>query len=311
MAPLQLRLYKKPTLHRPDLDTEAPRRIRHVVRKAARNAVLNTAELLENVLLHLPARQLFTMKRVSRRFKAAVERSIDVQSKLLLRLQETEESWRVLGEPPSVVLIPQHPGQIFGFANAIVKVARVNGAFFEQPTESADAMANNGGAYVRFHAGMKRSINAFIKYGQPQPWEHMPITDPPCTSARLYLDGIRIGRKHSFSLRAEVTNPDGITLGALLRASFEQKHPEAFNDNGRRCRLRGRNVSEFLAKIAERTRSEVELHRLPKVRMHGVVIPTPAERERMRLQTSGGQAAGEQRRFIFNWPTNWDETKGE
>ncbi|KAK4493805.1 hypothetical protein PRZ48_014990 [Zasmidium cellare] len=287
MAPLEIRLYKKPAPHRPGLDSEAPRGSRRAATRAARDAVLNTAELLENVLLHLPARQIFTVKRVSRRFKAAVEKSTDIQVKLLLRLQEPEEKWRVIGRRPAA----QKP------------------IFFQKPTKSASEMANGGGAHLEFHEGMKKSINAFLK-GEPQPWEDMYITDPPCTSVRLSIDGIKIGPKHSYTLSTYVGHPNGITLGALLRDSFEQKYLGMVKDNGVICRLGSRTPGEYFARRAEKRDVEVEYYNLPTIQIQRVVVPTDAERRRMRLATSRGQTDGEQRGFTFDWPTNRDGFKG-
>ncbi|KAF2167177.1 hypothetical protein M409DRAFT_22606 [Zasmidium cellare ATCC 36951] len=222
------------------------------IKGGARNAVLNTAELLENVLFNLPARQLFTVKRVSRRFKAAVEKSIDIQSKMFLRMQEPDESWGVLGDPPlSVVLIPQRPGQIFGCANSTMKVVKANGAFFKDPRQSADEMARHYGPRLDLHAGMKWSIDAFLK-GKSQPWEDVHITDPPSTTVQLDMCQIDLGLRHRFNVCAKVDNPSGVTLGGLLRESFAQKRPLFFYSDGDAVDLRGRSVREFL-EDSERT----------------------------------------------------------
>lgn len=61
---------------------------------AARQAVLNTNELLERIILHLPMKNIFAIQRVCQRFKAVIATSPDIQTKLFLRLRnEPEENW--------------------------------------------------------------------------------------------------------------------------------------------------------------------------------------------------------------------------
>jgi hypothetical protein len=58
--------------------------------------VLDTTELLECVLSHLPAKQIFGVKRVSRRWKDVISRSLGIQEKLFLKLQnKPAELWGV------------------------------------------------------------------------------------------------------------------------------------------------------------------------------------------------------------------------
>ncbi|TKA58976.1 hypothetical protein B0A55_10563 [Friedmanniomyces simplex] len=48
-------------------------------------AVFNTAELLENILLHMPAKSVFGAQRVCRQFRDVVATSVQLQRKLFLR----------------------------------------------------------------------------------------------------------------------------------------------------------------------------------------------------------------------------------
>jgi hypothetical protein len=60
-------------------------------------AVLDTTELLENILSHLPPKQLFGVQRVCRLWKDFIARSSGIQEKLFLKLQgRPAELWALL-----------------------------------------------------------------------------------------------------------------------------------------------------------------------------------------------------------------------
>ena len=64
----------------------------------ARKAVLSTPELLENILVFLPARNIFGITRVSRALRDCVATSPTIQEKLFLRPSgPPKEVWQVLG----------------------------------------------------------------------------------------------------------------------------------------------------------------------------------------------------------------------
>jgi hypothetical protein len=57
---------------------------------AARQTVLNTSELLERIILHLPMKNIFAVQRVSHKFKAVADTSPSIQTKVFRRLQNTQ-----------------------------------------------------------------------------------------------------------------------------------------------------------------------------------------------------------------------------
>ena len=70
--------------------------VRGMTTEAARKAVLQTAELLEDILLHLSARDLFVIQRVSQQFQQIVKASHRLQQAMFLRVTTTEEqTWSV------------------------------------------------------------------------------------------------------------------------------------------------------------------------------------------------------------------------
>jgi len=60
---------------------------REAATEAARQAVFQTHELVENILVHLPAMTIFTVQRVSRSFSNAVNNSLPIKEKLFLTRQ--------------------------------------------------------------------------------------------------------------------------------------------------------------------------------------------------------------------------------
>lgn len=54
---------------------------------AAMQAVFQTSKLVENIIVHLPARTIFGVQRVSKSFNNAVKSSLPIKEKLFLRLR--------------------------------------------------------------------------------------------------------------------------------------------------------------------------------------------------------------------------------
>jgi len=66
---------------------------------AAHHRTLDIPEVLENILVHLPARDLFIHQRVSKQFQAATK-SPSCQKKMFLALSDTpHESWKLVEGP--------------------------------------------------------------------------------------------------------------------------------------------------------------------------------------------------------------------
>lgn len=70
---------------------------------APRRAVFNTAELLEIILLFLPARSVYSACRVSQQWNALVRTSIAIQQKLLIKPSTPKQAWQVSNHDCSVV----------------------------------------------------------------------------------------------------------------------------------------------------------------------------------------------------------------
>jgi hypothetical protein len=65
---------------------------KEVATEIARDAVFQTNELLENILIHLPARTIFGVQRVSKSFRSAIEDSVRVQKKIFRRKRQDPQT---------------------------------------------------------------------------------------------------------------------------------------------------------------------------------------------------------------------------
>jgi hypothetical protein len=65
---------------------------KEVATEAARQAVFQTNELVQNILVHLPAMTIFEMQRVSKSFQSAIDNSALIQKNLFRRKREDPET---------------------------------------------------------------------------------------------------------------------------------------------------------------------------------------------------------------------------
>lgn len=86
---------------------------RSVTTKAARDAVLGTAELLEHILIHLPPKSLLTSRKVCRQFRHGIAKSPRIQEKVFVRLRNKHEYWMYV------------PGHWFGFSRSRASLSRM------------------------------------------------------------------------------------------------------------------------------------------------------------------------------------------
>lgn len=102
-----------------------------------RQAVFKTAELLENILVHLPQKTIFGCQRVSRQFRDVVATSMTIRHKLFLSVSEEEpQRWAMQSDqtPPFPFwaagdvrfVAPSAPQSDDSGQQATVTLARIN-----------------------------------------------------------------------------------------------------------------------------------------------------------------------------------------
>ncbi|KAK4493804.1 hypothetical protein PRZ48_014989 [Zasmidium cellare] len=210
----------------------APARItRGMTTDAARKAVFNTSELLENILVHLPARKLFTIQRVNQQFKEAIEGSVEIQQKMFLRLGgEPKEEWlvRSLWGGGRQFYPASYQGR---FAEALTSftVVKANEAVF-RPLVYGTGSLDSRGSYLGFRPAMYGSLISTIK-GEQHSWDRGYLFDPPGTKLRLELsmtsDGVNI-----CTVSITVNSTSELTMGSLLRESRAERASGTFSAKG-------------------------------------------------------------------------------
>jgi hypothetical protein len=190
---------------------------------AARRAVFDTPELLENIILCLPVKDVFAkVQRLSRSWKAVVDSSVAIQTKLWLRPRDkTAVQPRGFNEghasshvpdicpgseypiyPPGVVLNP------FSQIECVNFHARLS----SYPTSNERPML------IGLHSDTK-SMNG---YAQPvidhsHNWRGMYLTEPPITTVMLKIRyQYRTDKDSEWNwVGSLIRDRDGITLGFL------------------------------------------------------------------------------------------------
>lgn len=199
---------------------------------AARKAVSETPELLEHIISFLPAKVIFAkVQRLSRAWKAAVESSPAIQTKLWLQPKE-----RTVIQPASFSDGPvfSHPGSWDTGTfptyshNVAVNTLAFQGMLMNTVTLETHGMYPSFGILFDRGYSPKRALTvqlcavADIKARAGQPaisasytWREMYLTDPPITTASLdvlyrYKHGLGY---NVMKVPSVIRDHSGITLG--------------------------------------------------------------------------------------------------
>ena len=200
---------------------------------AARRAVFETAELLENIIMQLPPRKIFVIQRVCKQFRDIVATSVKLQQRLFLRSDGTEaQEWRVAAKDDAEL-----PNSDW------LRTYR-----FVKSTYIAGAGENLGVAFKPVRLGhalevkeLKHGDSASFSYPFPYQWVDFR-QDMYCLGesslAKIYLTHpsaqdvilqVRLGNKSydhmHYEGELEVSNPDGLKVAEaiLLQPASESR----------------------------------------------------------------------------------------
>ncbi|KAI7281629.1 hypothetical protein KC345_g4052 [Hortaea werneckii] len=211
-------------------ETPSTRRItRGMTTDAARRAVFETAELLENIVMQLPPRKIFVIQRVCKQFRDIVATSVKIQQRLFLRADGFETpKWRVAAK-----------------ANADAPNDRWQRTYrFVKSTYIAEADENLGAAFRTVRLGHALKLDNLKLYSAPSTaslvyaaagkWVYFRremifcgesalaetyLTHPPTQQTTLEVtprnksdSGIR------YMGDVEVSNPDGLKVADIQQA---------------------------------------------------------------------------------------------
>ncbi|KAI7541851.1 hypothetical protein KC331_g8320 [Hortaea werneckii] len=203
------------------------RRITHgMTTDAARRAVFDTAELLENIVMQLPPRKIFVIQRVCKQFRDIVASSIKLQQRLFLRSDGTEaQEWRVAAKDDA-----EFPNSDWLTTFRYVKstyIARTDenlgvafkpvrlGHALKRPDLTSEPKASRAfystTQLVEFH----REIDYFGESSLAKTY----LTHPPVQQAMLHLTlSFKSDSRIYYSGRLEVSKSDGLKIADVLHA---------------------------------------------------------------------------------------------
>lgn len=155
---------------------------------AARNAVLHTTELLENILYFLPMKDLLFAQRVCTKWRELIHRSIPLQEALFLRPRELAVYWKLVDEPgvhSKMVKIKQEE-YLQGQAGEVFKAAIPNPLLCkvdEYSASRANCALPNCTWFRRRPSALHRDAS----------WRKMLIAHAPSCSFRYYFEYPKLG----------------------------------------------------------------------------------------------------------------------
>ncbi|GAB1742729.1 hypothetical protein NU219Hw_g8441t1 [Hortaea werneckii] len=208
-------------------ETPTSRRItRGMTTDAARRAVFETAELLENIFIQLPPRKIFVIQRVCKQFRDIVATSVKLQQRLFLRSDGSEaQEWRVAAKDN-----PEFPNSDWLRTYRFVKSTYIAGA--DENVGAAFTPVRLGHALER--ARRKSVPNAAHAFYLTNQWVEFRrefdcfaelslaktyLTQPPMQQANLHVIlSFKSDSHMHYSGRIEVSDADGLKIVDLLRA---------------------------------------------------------------------------------------------
>lgn len=213
---------------------------------APRKAVFETPELLEHIISILPATVILTkVKRLSRAWKAAVDSSPAIRTKLWLQPQE-----QTVSRPASFseshaahahYAMGPHPWPIYS------SVVTINPLCLEPKHLGSMSLIDSGAFWLPHDLrGTSLQTSSIICSGPvknkkksgrlsidfPHSWRDMYLTDPPITTGmlHLYYPDDTVSTLFASSVDAAIRDHSGITVG-LLHDLCWASIPQDIRDN--------------------------------------------------------------------------------
>ena len=240
----------------------------------AQSAVFATTELLENILIQLPWKQLFPVQRVCRKFHDVTSGSIRLQQRMFLRSCVPVESWTLRSRGPVLEDLPFARRHEFEFVCSTDNVT--NAIKKAKPVELCPlAILDNSGVPAVYRL-LKRPEACNIELGdlcwRPGSWRNILLTDPPCQEVTAIA-----------GIECRARDDQGVTIGAVLDALIEAL-PTADLERMNNAMLTAlnalhkHNISDWSARSI-------------KVRVHldGMVVPREDEWEQVKLGRTIGE----------------------
>ncbi|KAK5740695.1 hypothetical protein LTR17_004500 [Elasticomyces elasticus] len=264
---------------------------------AARQAVLTTAELLELILLQLPAQTVFGTQRVCRQFHDCVAASVLLQRKLFLKPPSgIEETWTLVHAPGSSNAQPQFSHLTGLPLTAVVRIAPTGklppnvfrggllrqvatqfGPFWKPTTDHVETLADR----IRGTEKLSFKVSGVDLLGEAS-WKKTYLTTSPCKNVAVHLDWLLatkpVTRGRSDLNIASTGDPNGFTLGSLLDLLLQVEEKPRWYAIGTESKRHSGLLVDLLQRLEAESGKKVVVAML-RVEILGVVVPTEEERK--------------------------------
>ncbi|RMY67170.1 hypothetical protein D0864_11647 [Hortaea werneckii] len=208
-------------------ETPTTRRItRGMTTDAARRAVFETAELLENVMMQLPPRKIFVIQRVCKQFRDVVATSVKLQQRLFLRADGFEApEWRVAAKDhPDFSNSDWRRTCRFVKSTDILETDEHVGAWCKPvrlcPTMECEELRSEVGiSRAYFEAGQRVTFRSGLDLFGECSLTKTYLTQPPTQRAILELDfHMSSDSLRRYTGNVDVSTVDGLKVADLLHA---------------------------------------------------------------------------------------------
>lgn len=260
-----------------------------------RQAAFQTAEILEQILIHLPFKTLWTCQRVCKQFQAMTETSPALQEIMMLRPRGgPRECWRIEGGKGTGVYPPYFvvydPGK---------EAMPMDGKGTLTPARLCSLLQVWNGSHGAWkiaavrHIGNRASecvvLDCSPRVLSSWSWKNLLVTDPPCFEADVDLSfvvghyGIPDG---TLKINQTVRNPKGLRMGDLVDEVLRKPEPVRWSLNGKRYFRFNPSPEKVLSRLEKQLGVKAILDVDKTVArsggsLRGMVIPTEEEWEQV------------------------------
>ena len=261
---------------------------RGMITDAPRKAVLGTAELLEEIMLHLPAKTVFASQRVCRLFRDTVQTSIRIKQKLFLLPSDAERvHWGIEYSTPL-------GAQNWWSSSATARYVHITDKTTElkqctpvrlnpllkhrlilQSTAMSALRVNSIKVTLDLRKGLARENASY---------RQTFLTEPPCSSATVsFRWSLRSKPGVSGSLQQEVEDTSGITLGTLIDTMMRKKGYVSYASGGQWKGESDTSLQDILDPLEKASGKKVFLDPMyTHITLNDVAVPTEEEWDAMK-----------------------------
>ncbi|EME88609.1 uncharacterized protein MYCFIDRAFT_170195 [Pseudocercospora fijiensis CIRAD86] len=278
--------------------TQSVRMGRNMHLNNARQAVLQTAELLEEIFSYLPVIDLWRLQRVSKQFLELTVTSPRINSAMLLTPDPElpRSCWKArLSSKTSTyeTVVSNHAEQstwVSGWPEkrrTPAQLAPILKLREDQMMRPDDVAYRTNSAWrLQYWADEQVRFKVRPDLAAIAPWEDCFVTNPACFSiaASIRLTVRHHGKEYAqFRVTANVKNDDGIKVGEILRSPMDLAAGMEWWDDGRYFRKPEVVPSQIIAKVEKkfRCKAELDIERSWFI-LNGMVVPCEGDLDKTR-----------------------------